>query len=296
MWMFNPGNPVRGTVKFAEEDVGPDFSYMRQVSLPPFYRMTVPADSQIAQEWPSAGGEILMQRMLPNAFIRQGQSLHTIRDPFEYIQIAKSSEVPVIFDVIAGPAFLYTDTSADPDKSYNTSFDLTVGGTQIVQTSLTQAEVVELFESESGVSPLDVKSQSWRIDDFWPSFTHDQSHTFQLLRVVMPPETHLLVSSAVGYSEDYPTVESPGDAVFTLLENSGNLALWVVAWTDSLVSIRSRPYMQFAHVAIFDVIEPAVLPDAMRAYTLEGHEIMGSGDSVIRGADMGKLTVHPGWL
>lgn len=288
MWWFNPGNPARGTVRYAEESISPP-SYMRQASIPPFYRIEVPADIGISEQHPEAAGNALLRRLLPNAMTRISQDLRINDDPFDYVQVANQADVPLIYEVVIGPAASSGDNYA--------IYEMIVGEDVYRDTSLSIDDALDRISSASGLEAIDVSLKTHTISDFFPSVGGDDPLTVQIARIKMPPETDLQVASGVGYT-DAPFEEEPSLTETRLYYplSFGARALWVLSWLGDIQGPASRPYLRFANSAMFSVISPAVLPDAMRSFRVSGREMLLAGEEIILGDDLGEFDVSPAWV
>lgn len=298
MWLFNPGNPTRGTTKSSESDERPSFVINRQTSLPPFFRFETPAGGELEKWYPEAVGTKVCKRFYPN-----GKLVPDMNDglnEFSYDEIPSNSNrmYRIYFGGYLTPKSLATD-------SYY--YQLTLNGENVWEgEELSLDDVLAALSAAGGYVPINYNAKPIRVVN--PYFDPPWNLYPQLLTFSLPADRPISIDSAIrsihydddGYESSRGTVARERSAE--------NYSGWHVEWRGGVIGPIQRPFLMYHQWIIGDLAStpPAwqgpLLFDVMSPVDLDLYEIVIAStpnpygpDGAVRGNLLGRTTLYPAW-
>lgn len=287
MWMFNPGNPVRGTPKTSERDQYPVNAGPAQVSLPHFFRFDIQGNELLEMYYPGVGGDHTVKRVYPNGKLEpdfvEGPNSKSYRE----FQPRSNNK---LYRVAMGPAL---------PAGYK--YKLTINGEFITeQSSLSASEVLAALLEKTGIVPESYVVRPWAVWD--DHQTYPVKIYYEILMLELGPLADLVtIQSHIHYHSD-----GPGALDYTIAdEYSDGSSGWHVEFSGGPIGVIQKPFLMFHTWIIGDLAADWQGPiwfDVMMPFDLDLYELLiddtsnpYSPGSIIRGEFLGKTTVYPTW-
>lgn len=285
MWLFNPGNPVRGTPKTSERDRYPVSAGPNQVSLPHFFRFDILGNALFERYYPGIGGDHTVKRVYPNGKLEPGSVYGPNSKSYREFLPRNNNK---LYRVAMGPAL---------PSGY--LYSLSINGEVIaVQASLSAEEVLEALQAETGIVPVSHAVRPWATWDEMRDPSVKIHH--EILTLVLDQSADVVIQSHIQHQTETDEI----DYIFAS-EYSDGASGWRVEFSGGPIGVIQRPFLLFANWIIGDLAADWQGPiwfDVMMPVDLDLYELLiddtsnpYSPGTIIRGEFLGKTTVYPAW-
>lgn len=303
MWLYNPGNPVRGSVLLAESlggdtpdefgGIGPIIGLRSFVTMPPCFQVTVPSGHPLDVQFDAAGVHLL-NRYLPNGVVVP--TIGQTYGPFDYPEVTGSPNWVYLVTFPSEPVdWVVVDANGErysPPTPTEFWFYSVFGDQVFVdQNHITPDQFKQYLDDVFGDQ---VTIHSERVTQFEHPLNEFAFHNQTELWFSVNRDTNLKVGVYRSTQATDASVWRDYNANSSASQGRNGKFFLQFGAPFSTVGGVTIPAVTFRHRVLFNPIYAE--NDMLRPFELDGYEILGSGAEIERGDYLGRLTVEPLWL